>query len=576
MRKTLFLYIFRDLLRVFLLASGALAGIMSFGGLLRPLTQHNLAIAQVGQMLGYFMPAMTNYSWPIAALFATTFVYGRLSADNELTACRAAGLSYGDILMPAMMLGTIVTLLSAFFLAIVVPRSFLQAEKVVYSNLAQLVAGQIGRTQRINLNSPEQSVTLFARSADVLEPNEARPDLQAVELHDVAIVSYANERAKDQPRLPREFYQAESATAYIEMPRDPDADVMMTTTMTNGERIPRVGGADEGNKPLVIANVETSSAGPFPLQSPVRETSRFMDIWRLIDLRQNPWKSRRIQHSLAELAAADQKTVYMKWLADELRAGRPVTFDGSENGRQATYTLEPPRATPGMRGGSITLADDDVLTVAAGTAEKPGIVFRCEGSVSFSGRAREAVLRAAPNSDKLLVYVKFEVRDALLVYRDQESPIVGREWNIAVKMPDFVSKLSQRTAQEYFDDKSLAGEVRSSHLKSDFYRQANQIEAELHARVGFAFSCFALTIVGAAIGMLFKSGNFVSAFAVSVGPALLSIVLIVTGQHIAEGVPKDLGKNFHNPLNTGLLVLWLGNALVAMLGTGLFLRLRRT
>ena len=56
---TLSRYIFWDLLRIFLMASGALAGIMSFGGLLRPLTQQGLDAGQVGQLLSYFTPAMT-------------------------------------------------------------------------------------------------------------------------------------------------------------------------------------------------------------------------------------------------------------------------------------------------------------------------------------------------------------------------------------------------------------------------------------------------------------------------------------------------------------------------------------
>src|SRR3954471_16876245 len=102
MSRTLFLYIFRDLLRIFVLTSGALAGIMSFGGLLRPLTQNGLDVGQGGKILTYFMPAMSTYSLPVAALFATTMVYGRLSGDNELTAMRAAGISYIKIAMPAI------------------------------------------------------------------------------------------------------------------------------------------------------------------------------------------------------------------------------------------------------------------------------------------------------------------------------------------------------------------------------------------------------------------------------------------------------------------------------------------
>src|SRR5690606_5553408 len=86
MSRTLFWYVFRDLLKIFLLASAGLAGIMSFGGLLRPVTEHGLDSTQVVQILTYFLPAMTTYSLPIAALFATTMVYGRLSNDNEITA----------------------------------------------------------------------------------------------------------------------------------------------------------------------------------------------------------------------------------------------------------------------------------------------------------------------------------------------------------------------------------------------------------------------------------------------------------------------------------------------------------
>jgi len=53
---------------------------------------------------------------PVAALFATTMVYGRLAADNELTACRAAGISFFAIAWPALVLGFTVALSSLFLL----------------------------------------------------------------------------------------------------------------------------------------------------------------------------------------------------------------------------------------------------------------------------------------------------------------------------------------------------------------------------------------------------------------------------------------------------------------------------
>src|SRR3954469_24723512 len=166
MSKTLFWYLLKDLLRIFLMTSATLAGIMSFGALLKPLTQHGLGLGQVGQILSYFSPAMTTYSLPIAALFATTIVYGRLSADNELTACRASGISHLAMTWPAILLGLLVALVSLLFLSFVVPVFTLKVEKVIYSNIAQLVANKITRTHEISYGR----TSIFAQDARVIEP----------------------------------------------------------------------------------------------------------------------------------------------------------------------------------------------------------------------------------------------------------------------------------------------------------------------------------------------------------------------------------------------------------------------
>lgn len=168
MGRTLFWYIFKDLLKIFFMASGALAGIMSFGGLLRPLTQQGLDATQVGRMLVYFSWPMMAYSLPVAALFSATMVYGRLSADNELTACRAGGISHLSIAMPGFVLGAVVAGLSLFMLNFVVPEYTLKVEKVIYSNLAKLIQNRIERTHEIKFGDFD----VFAQSARLPKPNE--------------------------------------------------------------------------------------------------------------------------------------------------------------------------------------------------------------------------------------------------------------------------------------------------------------------------------------------------------------------------------------------------------------------
>ena len=78
----------------------------------------------------------------------------------------------------------------------------------------------------------------------------------------------------------------------------------------------------------------------------------------------------------------------------------------------------------------------------------------------------------------------------------------------------------------------------------------NTVRSKLHSRASFAMSCLILVMVGCALGMMFRSGNFLNAFALSVVPALISIALIITGQHTAENIPKEL-INFHNPYELG-------------------------
>ena len=576
MQRTLFLYIFKDLLKVFLLTSGALAGIMSFGGLLRPLTQRGLDLGQVGQMLAYFMPAMTNYSWPIAALFAATFVYGRLSSDNELTACRAAGLSYVHILLPAALLGTLVTLCSAFFLAWVVPHSFLKVEQVIYSNLAKLVAGEITRTQKLNLSTGAQSATIFALDAAIGEPDPAQPRRQLVQLNDVVIVKYAKTKDRRDPKIPLEFYTADTATAVIDMPEDADEEVMLTCLLSRGEKLPAtvVGALPDGAAApsQVRARIDSSTFGPIPYQSQVRESTKFMDVIRLLDVRAHPEKSRAIKRHMAELVRMDQQRLAQDELFALARSGQPIVCTDRNTGE--VYTVQTAAVAGGERP-RVRRESDDRVTLTAGTLESPGVAFGVSGSRQIAGRAREVVLTLSPDAASETIYTRIEARDATLNYEGQTLPVRGREWNVPVTMSEPVAAIDKRSANDFYFDAEQADRMRT--FRVDYARQQNRIEAELNSRFGFAFSCFILSIVGATIGMMTRSGNFVTAFAVSVGPALCAIVLIVTGQHIAETQPHITARNvIESPLQLGLTVLWAGPLLVVALGSALYYKLSRT
>jgi lipopolysaccharide export LptBFGC system permease protein LptF len=95
-----------------------------------------------------------------------------------------------------------------------------------------------------------------------------------------------------------------------------------------------------------------------------------------------------------------------------------------------------------------------------------------------------------------------------------------------------------------------------------------RLQSEIHSRASFAISCLVLVLVGCALGMMFRSSNFLSAFAVSFIPAMFSIALIVTGQQICSRAT--------NSATLGLAFIWGGNAAVLALALGLITKLQRT
>jgi hypothetical protein len=75
------------------------------------------------------------------------------------------------------------------------------------------------------------------------------------------------------------------------------------------------------------------------------------------------------------------------------------------------------------------------------------------------------------------------------------------------------------------------------------------------------------------LGMIFRSGNFLTAFAVSFIPALLSITLTIAGQRTAANFPYR--ANASNPLMLGLWLIWTGNVVNLIIASCLLLRLHR-
>jgi lipopolysaccharide export LptBFGC system permease protein LptF len=563
MSRTLFWYIFKDLLRIFFMSSGVLAGIMSFGGLLRPLTEHGLNMGQVLHMLTYFQFPMTAYSLPIAALFATTIVYGRLSADNEIVACRAAGISHLAMAVPAFVLGLSIAIISLLLLSFVVPIFMLKAEKVIFSNAGQIIVNEIETSHQLKMENEGEGITVFAQSARVAPPDPSRPNDQVVVLESPMFITYEPnpDRSADAIRTPKDFYVAKQATCFIN--QNPDTDEMsFVTKLDDGCKFPRTFHGMEGG----VRDTVYAAKG----ESQVRENTKFMDIFRLKELLKDESSSRRVRQVLDTFVLNEQKDTFLKAVNKEL-AGEDsqARLVGTEDKQDIEYII--------VRGKAATTLEDNKLVVGATTPDitRPVRVFQeKDGQVLRTFEAQEIEVTVIPDEEISTMHVRIEMNDVIeRVGEDttQRSKI-PREFD--VPMSQTIHNLPEvRTAKYYISNSKLYGAQNKTLIRERTFIW-NSVRGELHFRASFAMSCLILVMVGCALGMMFRSGNFLSAFALSVVPALISIALIITGQHTVENVPKEL-TNFHNPYELGRTIIWSGNAAVAVIGIALLGRLQR-
>jgi hypothetical protein len=142
-------------------------------------------------------------------------------------------------------------------------------------------------------------------------------------------------------------------------------------------------------------------------------------------------------------------------------------------------------------------------------------------------------------------------------------------------MPPDVLRIAQRTLKDYNAQTHMSAPD-ENFLKREQLCVANEVRAELHSRASFAVSCLILVVVGTALGMMFRSGNFLNAFAVSFMPALLTITLIMGGTQAAGHLPANVLTHFRDPLQSGIALIWSGNTIVLALALALSWKLHRT
>jgi lipopolysaccharide export LptBFGC system permease protein LptF len=526
--RTLHWYLSRELLKVTGLALIAFTLVMTVFAIVEPLRKQGLSSDQVISLFGYTLPVMLSLTLPVAALFAATIVYGRFSQDNELLACRASGIATFSLLKPAIVLGMLVTIASLGLSNFLAPKLARMGANAVRENVRNIAFHQL-RAQGfikfgpyiVHADSVDVDSDMLGGvvAADTKNPNEVQ----------LVVASAAKVR----------FYE-----------RDGEWYVGFSLAQATGGVANRPDTADMGMVAL----------GSLPIPSSViKEKVSVYDWGQLVRTLNEPYNHPEIQRSLRDI----RRRIYHGMVARDVAgvinlARRP--YDKFSDGRYA-YRLV----------ADVAKLDEHGSVKLHGTQEQRVTVTQFqdgnEVKTFTAGWADvQANWSAMSNVSLVTITLMDDVRARLPAEGDQPPRRLGDKHDLGdIKVPQDVTQRAQEISLDSIYKCDRPEDLELNHVIYDEITDLRtrglrvvlgSVIAEIHGRIAYGVSCFLLVALGAALGLLFRGGQLVSAFAIAAIPAAFVIVMIIMG--------KEMTCHPNVPMVWGLTAIWAG--IVLLLG----------
>jgi lipopolysaccharide export system permease protein len=128
-------YLIKDWLTTFAVAMLLITFAFSIGAIYKAIDimAKGLPVSVVGRFFIYNLPYSIAYTIPISALFSTLLLFGRLSADSEISAMKSGGLSLWQIASPIILTSCLLTLICLYNNFVVYPKATYANRKLIKS-----------------------------------------------------------------------------------------------------------------------------------------------------------------------------------------------------------------------------------------------------------------------------------------------------------------------------------------------------------------------------------------------------------------------------------------------------------
>ena len=541
----LFWYILRDLLKILVVTTAVLVVMISFGAAIQPLSEGLIGPVRVVIFILLAMPPMLQFALPFSAGFSATLVYHRMTQDNEMAACAAAGVPYTHLLMPAATLGVILTISLSFLSNYACPHFWEAMHVTAHLDAPEYIVRSIERDEPIEAGD----LLIYARAVESLDLPPESEAYAALRIYGLVVASREKGRIRAVGSAPQGVFTLQRV-----------GDSTVVTSKFDELTI-----FNEENNDLL--RTVGSQFPPRVIPDTFRDKPKFMNLAELQQIVASPEEYWRVRDRIEEFRSwLIKRQMYIE-IDEQLKSTGRAVLVGRQSPLDASIGVRLEVHASGLGG-----HHSDAWNVRPDPHSGTIRIMRYQDGAANREYIAHA-LTLIPSLDSLVAEpaVACELEDFTVRALDsgaqtRRSSQTLRGYHIDVPISGEIRQLSidqlADLAREFGDDE--AGTRLRTRIDNAIKSVHREILARIHERTALSVSCLAMMLLGATLAIRLRGSLPLTVYFWSFVPAILGLLLISGGADVVKSVDASA--------QTGLVMTWSGNLI--MLVTA-FIVLRR-